>query len=44
MDAQIKSNVFEDLFGILTAQQGATLEQMEQTILQCAGKNFNDCD
>lgn len=41
---QTKPSVFQDLFGILTTQQSATLERMEQTILQCAGKNFNDCD
>jgi hypothetical protein len=30
----LTQNVFEDLFGILTAPQGATLEDMESAILQ----------
>jgi hypothetical protein len=35
---------FQDLCGILTAQHGASLEDMEQAILKRTQERFNDCN
>ena len=35
---------FQDLFGLLTASETASLEDMEQAILQRAKERFDDCD
>jgi hypothetical protein len=35
---------FQDLCGILTAQHGASLEDMERAILKRTQERFNDCN
>ncbi len=37
-------NNFDDLFGIITATNTATLDEMKSAIYQRAAERFNDCD
>jgi hypothetical protein len=37
-------NVFQDLFGMLKAKKGVSLDEMELAISQKAQERFNDCD
>lgn len=37
-------NSFQDLFGMLKAKKGVSLDEMELAISQKAQERFNDCD
>lgn len=37
-------NTFQDLFGMLKAKKGVSLDEMELAISQKAQERFNDCD
>jgi hypothetical protein len=37
-------NAFQDLFGMLKAKKGVSLDEMERAISNKARERFNDCD
>lgn len=44
MQSATKQSNFNDLFGILTPEHGATLEEIEQAISAKMSENINDCN
>ena len=43
-DKQESENNFNDLFGVITATNTASLDDMKQAIYQRAAERFNDCN
>lgn len=39
--APIQKGRFDDVFGILTAKQGVTIEEMNDTIEECGSENYD---